>query len=200
VSGDPQFGTRYASGAGGLFPRVLCGRLRLYCCLHRSTRTCASCRGQKISRFSSSSRSLPLKLSMFPFSQGLPGSMNSVRAPNCPSQRRILWHVKPGPLSERMCSGIPREQKSSVRHSCTSSAVSLLPTRIARHSRVNSSITLKGADCLLRQANRPGDLALPSRQAGRHPPRGSGVHRWWGLRPEAIDGGRIADTRQPDWR
>lgn len=44
--------------------------------------------GVKISLFSISSRSLPLKLSQQPFSQGDPGSMTSVFTPILPSHAR----------------------------------------------------------------------------------------------------------------
>ena len=42
VSGDPRLGTRYASGAGGLFLSELCGRLRLHWFLQPPISTWAS--------------------------------------------------------------------------------------------------------------------------------------------------------------
>jgi hypothetical protein len=54
----------------------------------------------------------------------------------------MLWDADSGPLSERIYSGTPRERNSSAKHSCTFSAVSLLRTRVAKHSRMNSSITV----------------------------------------------------------
>jgi len=45
------------------------------------------------------------------------------------------------PLSERMYLGTPRRTNRSLSRSNTSSLLSLLATSIARHSRVNSSIT-----------------------------------------------------------
>lgn len=47
---------------------------------------------------SSSLRSLPLPLSMYPLYQGLPGSMNRVRFASSPSQCRILWPVNSGAI------------------------------------------------------------------------------------------------------
>jgi len=48
-------------------------------------------------------------------SQGLPGSMNSVRVPSSLSQRRILWDVNSGPLSDRMNFGSPYSANSLSR-------------------------------------------------------------------------------------
>ena len=49
-----------------------------------------------------SSRSFPLKDSLYPFSQGLPGSMNRVPTPILPSQALTALAVNSGPLSERI--------------------------------------------------------------------------------------------------
>lgn len=54
----------------------------LYCFLHRSVMIFASRSVSKISPFKSSSLSFPLSDSMYSFSQGLPGSMNSVLTPS----------------------------------------------------------------------------------------------------------------------
>ena len=45
---------------------------------------------------------LSVKGSLYPFSQGLPGSMNSVFTPILPSQALTTLAVNSGPLSERM--------------------------------------------------------------------------------------------------
>ena len=81
------------SGAGGLYPKELCGRTVLYSIRQRSINTFASRSVSNTSRLSSSSRNLPLKLSMYPFSQGLPGSMYSVWMPTLPSQSRTAAAV-----------------------------------------------------------------------------------------------------------
>jgi len=44
VSGNPGLGARYASDAGSLSPRALCGLLSVHICLYCSTRAWASCR------------------------------------------------------------------------------------------------------------------------------------------------------------
>jgi hypothetical protein len=75
-----------ASGAGGKYPKALCDRISLYSPLHALMRTRASRTVQKISPFRNSSRSFPLNDSMYPFSQGDPGSMKSVVPPTAPSQ------------------------------------------------------------------------------------------------------------------
>ena len=60
----------------------------------------------KISPLSSSSLSFPLKLSMYPFSHGLPGSMNKVPTSNLESQSERFGY-KLRPLSDLMCFGTP---------------------------------------------------------------------------------------------
>ena len=73
------------SGAGGLHPGELCGRSVLYSIRQPSINTFASNNVSNTSRLRSSSRRLPLKLSMYPFSQGLPGLMYSVLTPTLAS-------------------------------------------------------------------------------------------------------------------
>lgn len=65
-----------ASGAGGRQPGELCGLIRLYSSRRRSTSTRASGNVMNGSRFSGSSRSVPLNGSEHPFAHGLPGSRN----------------------------------------------------------------------------------------------------------------------------
>ena len=67
-----------ASGAGGLYPRALCGRTWLYSLRHCSINIFASVNVMNISRLSNSSVSFPLNDSIYPFSHGLLGSMNNV--------------------------------------------------------------------------------------------------------------------------
>ena len=95
----------------------------------------------KISHDSSSSRNLPLKLSTYPFSQGLPGSIYAVLAPTPVIQPFTAIAANSGPLSDRMCTGVPRAMNRSASTSMTSTAFSWRPTRIAKASRVNSSTT-----------------------------------------------------------
>ena len=58
--------------------------------------------------FKSSSRSLPLNDSRYPFSQGLPGSMYSVFTPRSSSHLRTVLEVNSEPLSERIEAGMRR--------------------------------------------------------------------------------------------
>ncbi len=57
-----------------------------------------------------------MKLSQYPFSQGLPGSMNSVFTPTLPSQCRTALAANSGPLSDLICSGGPCSTNRSVKH------------------------------------------------------------------------------------
>ena len=57
---------------------------------------------------------MPLKVSMYPFSQGLPGSMKRVVTPTRASHCRTAVAVSSGPLSERRYAGVPRATKSAV--------------------------------------------------------------------------------------
>lgn len=127
------------SGAGGRSPSELCGRTVLSFLRKDSISTLASFTVWKISPFSSSSRSLPLKLSTDPFSHGLPGSMFSVFTPTFPSHSRATPAVNPAPLSLQMRRSTPRVAISAARRSSTSSLPSRRATSIDRHSRVNSS-------------------------------------------------------------
>jgi hypothetical protein len=52
-----------------------------------------------------------LKLSMYLFSHGLPGSMRSALTPTLPSHSRTAFAVNSGPLSERMCSEVYRTRR-----------------------------------------------------------------------------------------
>ncbi len=67
--------------------------------------------------------------------------METVRLPIDPIQAYTDLTINPGPLSERMYCGTPRTMNSSQSTSITSAAFSLRATRIAKHSRVNSSTT-----------------------------------------------------------
>ena len=85
---------------------------------------------------SSSSWSFPLKLSMAPFSHGLPGSINRIYTSIRSSQPRTRFAVNSGPLSERRYPGTPRWIKRSLSRSGKSLLVSLLATSIAKHARI----------------------------------------------------------------
>jgi hypothetical protein len=93
-----------------------------------------------VSPFRHSSRSLPLNDSQYPFFQRLPGSMNSGRVPTVSSQFRTFCAVISAPLSDRTCSGVPCCGIHSPNCSTTWVLLRRRATRIARHSRVNSSI------------------------------------------------------------
>ena len=56
---------------------------------------------EKISPFRNSSRNFPFNDSTYPFSHGLPGSMNKVFTPTRSSQFRTNRAVNSDPLSER---------------------------------------------------------------------------------------------------
>src|SRR5262249_19023048 len=75
---------------------------------------------------------------MYPFSQGLPGSMKRVVTPTRASHARTALAVSSGPLAERRDAGVPRATKSSVSCWSTSSELRRRATRMARHSRVYS--------------------------------------------------------------
>ncbi len=94
-----------ASGAGGIYPNALCGLNVLYSNRHRSMSTFASRSVSKISPSRSSSLSLPLNDSTYPFSQGLPGSIYSGAISRFPSQLLRAFAMNSGPLSDRMYSG-----------------------------------------------------------------------------------------------
>ena len=69
----------------------------------------------------------------------LPGSMNAVFAPTALIHLRTASATNSGPLSDLMNRGTPRRMNRSDSASITSIEFSFLFTRIARHSRVNSS-------------------------------------------------------------
>jgi hypothetical protein len=58
-------------------------------------------RDRNHSRLRHSSRNLPLKLSVAPFCQGLPGSINAVSIPMLVIQISSARETNSGPLSER---------------------------------------------------------------------------------------------------
>ena len=118
-------GQSRTSGAGGRSPSAEWGRTLLSCRRHASIRICASRSELKISAFSSSSLSWPLKLSTYPFSHGLLVSMDAVLAPPAAIQPVTAVAVNAEPWSERMCPGTPRATKSSASVSTTSVESSL---------------------------------------------------------------------------
>ena len=72
----------------------------------------------------------------------LPGSMNNVFTPNRANHFLTSLAVNSGPLSDRICSGIPLKINSSNNRSITSCEVIRLFTSTARHSLEYSSIIL----------------------------------------------------------
>ena len=76
-------------------------------CLHHLISIRASVRVLNTSLFRSSSLNFPLNDSTYPFSQGLPGSMNMAFTPRLDNHPLTALEVNSGPLSERMCSGTP---------------------------------------------------------------------------------------------
>ena len=96
-----------AAGAGGRYPCKLCGRTVLYSYLRCSISILASNIALNISPFKNSSRILPLNDSIYPFSQGLPGSIKVVLTSNRLSCSPSFIAVNSLPLSERIYSGTP---------------------------------------------------------------------------------------------
>ena len=111
----------------------------MYSFLQPSIRICASSSVSNISRSSNSSLSFPLNDSMYPFSQGLPGSMNSVFTSNSCNHSLTALDVNSGPLSDLMYSGVPLNKNSWYNSSSTSWEVMLRFTRMLKHSREYSS-------------------------------------------------------------
>ena len=68
--------------------------------------------------------------------------MKAVFAPTAAIQFRTAVAMNSGPLSERMWLGTPRRMNWSASTSITSVELSFRLTRMARHSRLNSSIRL----------------------------------------------------------
>lgn len=73
--------------------------------------------------------------------------MNSVPTPNRRSHLRTALAANSGPLSLRRYFGRPRMANSSSSTEMTFGPVKLRPTSIVRHSRVNSSTTVKSFTC-----------------------------------------------------
>ena len=96
---------RRDSGAGGRYPAELRVRTMVEAFRHRSLSTVDSSRVSNTPLARSASRSLPLKLSMYPFSPGDPGSRESVFNPTRSSHSRTRLAVNYEPLSLRMWSG-----------------------------------------------------------------------------------------------
>ena len=89
------------------------------------------------------SLSFPLKDSLYPFSQGLPGSINKGPTLRLSNYFRIAFDVNSRPLSERICSGRPCKMNKLVNSSIRSIEVNLLLGSVARLSRLNSSMTVR---------------------------------------------------------
>src|SRR4029453_17151602 len=70
--------------------------------------TFASARERNHSRLRHSSRNLPLKLSVTPFCQGLPGSINAIPMPCATIHDSRALDTNSGPLSLRRNLGAPR--------------------------------------------------------------------------------------------
>lgn len=75
--------------------------------------------------------------------QGFPGSISAVSIFASVVQCKIARETNSGPLSDRRCRGAPRTLTSFDSTSITRCEQMLPPTSIARHSRVNSSTTVK---------------------------------------------------------
>jgi hypothetical protein len=86
-----------------------CGRNSLKCRRHASMITFAPARERNHSRLRHSSRNLPLKLSVTPFCQGLPGLINAVPIPCATIQDNSALDTNSGPLSLRRNAGTPLE-------------------------------------------------------------------------------------------
>src|SRR4029077_10118064 len=112
-----------------------------------SISTFASVRDRNHSRLRHSSRNLPLKLSVAPFCQGLPGSINAVAMPWSTIHFSKARETNSGPLSERKYSGAPRSDTSRDNTSITRPERMRPSTSIARPSFVHSSVTVRHLSC-----------------------------------------------------
>jgi len=96
-----------------------------------------------ISVFKRASLSLPLKLSMKAFSVGLPGRMKASYTALESAQASITIPANSLPLSTGMDVGLPRSRTAISRASATSLPFSLGLPRMATHSLVNWSTTVR---------------------------------------------------------
>ncbi|KQS79900.1 hypothetical protein ASG32_24925 [Methylobacterium sp. Leaf361] len=72
-----------------------------------------------------------MKLSQYPFSHGDPGAMYWICEPVLATHLRNAFEIISGPLSQRMCSGMP------CRHIASASA-SITPTLLMRRATFNA--------------------------------------------------------------
>src|SRR5262245_48568929 len=98
-------------------------------------------------KFSWGGRNLPLKLSVTPFCQGLPGSINAVPMPCATIQDNSALDTNAGPLSLRRNVGAPRSLTRRDSSSITRGERMRPSTSIARPSLVNSSVTVRHLSC-----------------------------------------------------
>ena len=104
--------------------------------------TRASVRVHSCSRLRHSSRKRAWKLSMYPFCQGLPGSIYRDLIPSRDNHSRRFFSINSDPLSHRICSGAPYYSIRRAITRWTFSALILRSTWIHRDSRVYSSRTV----------------------------------------------------------
>ena len=104
---------------------------------------CASLSEQKIFWRSHSSLSLPLKLSQYPFSQGDADAMYWIRETVLATYLRSDFEIISGPLSQRMCSGMPWRHIASASASMTPRLLMRRATFSAKQARLCSSISVR---------------------------------------------------------
>ncbi len=131
------------TAAGTWSPSALWGRSLLYNRLQSSITTLASTNLWKSSASRHSRRNVPLKLSLLPFCQGLPGSIRHGIISWSFRTAGSLWATSSGPLALRRYRGRRYRAMSCRKTSMTWWWVNERPTAIANQNRVASSLTVR---------------------------------------------------------
>src|SRR6267143_4665774 len=130
-----------ANSTGVRFPIEECGLSSLYSRRQAASFRRASTKSKNNSPLRHSSRNLPLKLSMKPFSIGRPGRMKSSFTPRRYAHWSMACEKNSVPLSTVISFGYPRLVPIESRTFDTTTPESLRPACIAKHSRVKTSTT-----------------------------------------------------------
>jgi hypothetical protein len=127
---------------GGI-ARLECGRISLYSSRQRSIETFACVRFRNHCHPRHSTRNFPSNDSLDPFCPGFPGSIRAASIFPSESQPRMALAANSCPLSDLDSRGAPRRLTSFDNTSITRLDPMRLSTSIAKHSRVNSSTTVR---------------------------------------------------------
>jgi len=122
--------------------KLPCGRSVSWSIRHSSMISRASSMPVNKCRFRHPSRKRPLKLSIYAFRVGLPGSMKRRCTPWSSAHRPSARPRSSGPLSTTRMSGYPRSRATRSSMPTTRSPGSEKSTSMAGHSRVRSSLRL----------------------------------------------------------